>query len=80
MVWVTEMKWVGRARGWETMKMNKKYFGNSVLMVAVLSVGRSNNCRDAGRLVGKQRSVHWLHIVVGVGSIFGSIRIRVGDK
>jgi len=61
MVWVTEMKWVGRARGWETMKMNKKYFGNSVL-------------------IGKQRSVHWLHIVVGVGSIFGSIRIRVGDK
>lgn len=26
------MKWVGRARGWETMKMNKKYVGNSVLV------------------------------------------------
>jgi len=36
MVWVTEMKWVGRARGWETMKMNKKYFGNSVLITWLL--------------------------------------------
>jgi hypothetical protein len=33
MEWVTEMKWVGRAKGWETMKMNKNYVGNSILIV-----------------------------------------------
>lgn len=26
------MKWAGRVKGWETMRMNKNYFGNSVLI------------------------------------------------
>ena len=30
------MKWVKKVKGWETMKMNKKYFGNTALVVWLL--------------------------------------------